>query len=199
TALELAKISEPDEHAGLPDREELATETGDGLQLYDERIESLAVDEMKDIALRTEQAAFDGDARITYSEGAEFGAERGQLALADLEGEAALSPLVTIIDDPRLPAQLGSKPFDGEGVRTRRNVVVGAGVFERFLFDSYFARRMGRRTTGNASRTGDSIGIGGGNRIWEAGEADPAAIIASVEDGLYLTDLMGFGINLTTG
>jgi PmbA protein len=46
---------------------------------------------------------------------------------------------------------------------------------------------------------GDSIGIGGGNRIWQAGESDPAAIVASVQDGLYLTDLMGFGINQTTG
>jgi len=68
-----------------------------------------------------------------------------------------------------------------------------------FLFDSYYARRTGRRTTGNASRSGDSIGVGGGNRIWQAGTSDPAEIVASVPNGLYLTDLMGFGINQTTG
>jgi len=304
TAVDLARISEPDEFAGLPDKHELATDMGAHLQLYDETIESLTVDEMKEIVLRAEQAAFDFDARITNSEGAEFGAERGQLVLAnslgfagsypytaasfsvsviaeepdgkkqsdywfsaermfhrlqppeevgrraasrvvrklggrkihtreapvvwdptmtagllgivtgaasgealfkrstflaDSEGKPALSPLVTVVDDPTLPGQLGSRPFDGEGVRARRNVIVAGGTFRQFLFDSYYARRTGRRTTGNAARMGDAIGIGGGNRIWQAGASDPAEIVASVRDGLYLTDLMGFGVNQTTG
>ena len=304
TAVDLAKISEPDEFAGLPAKEDLATEMGAALQLYDEHIESLGVDEMKDIVLRAEQAAFDFDSRISNSEGAEFGAERGQLALAnslgfggsfpytaasfsvsvladepdgkkqndywfsaermlhrlaspeevgrkaaarvvrrlggrkietravpvvwepsvaaglvgiiggaaagdalfrrstflaDRESDAVASPLVTVVDDPTLPGQLGSRPFDGEGVRTRRNAIVESGAFRQFLFDSYYARRMGRRTTGNASRMGDTIGIGGGNRIMAAGESDAAEIVRSVEDGLYLTGMMGFGVNQTTG
>jgi len=304
TAVDLAKISEPDEYAGLPAKEDLASEMGSALQLYDERIESLGVDEMKEIALRAEQAAFDFDKRISNSEGAEFSGERGQVVLAnslgfagsfpyttaafsvsvladdedgkkqsdywysaehlfhrlasaedvgrqaasrvvrklngrkittrevpvvwdptmtagllgvvvgaangeslfkrstflaDLEGQQALSPLVSITNDSTLPARLGSRPFDGEGVRARRNVIVEGGVFSQFLFDSYYARRTGRRTTGNAVRAGDTIGIGGGNQIWAAGETDPAAIIASVDDGLFLTGLMGFGINATTG
>jgi PmbA protein len=86
TAVELAKISEPDEFAGLPDRDELATDMGTALQLYDERIESLSVDEMRDIVLKAEQAAFDHDKRITNSEGAEFGAERGTTVLANSLG-----------------------------------------------------------------------------------------------------------------
>ena len=67
--------------------------------------------------------------------------------LTESEGKSIASPLVTIIDDATLPAQLASKPFDGEGVRTRRNAIVEAGVFRQFLFDSYYARRTGRRTT----------------------------------------------------
>jgi PmbA protein len=304
TAVELAKISEPDEFAGLPDRDELANDMGSALQLYDERIESLTVDEMRDIVLKAEQAAFDHDKRITNSEGAEFGAERGMFVLAnslgfcgsypysaasfsvqvmaddadgkkrndfwftaerlfhrlaapeevgrraaaravrklgarkaatrevpvvwdprmtaalagivsnaasgealfkratflaDVEGESVAAPIVNIVSDPTLPAQLGSRPFDGEGVSARRNALVHDGVFQQFLFDSYYARRTGRRTTGSAARAGDAITIGGGNLLFEAGATPAADIIASVADGLYLTDLMGFGVNMTTG
>ncbi|MHB8378019.1 MAG: TldD/PmbA family protein, partial [Dehalococcoidia bacterium] len=92
TAIELASISEPDEYAGLPAKEDLATETGSALALYDESIESLSVDEMKDIVLRAERAAFDFDPRVTNSEGAEFGAERGQLVLANSLGFAGTYP-----------------------------------------------------------------------------------------------------------
>jgi PmbA protein len=304
TAVDLAKISEPDEFAGLPAKEDLATDMGASLRLYDERIESLTVEEMKDIVMRAEQAAFDFDARITNSEGAEFGAERGEVVLAntlgfcgsfpytgasftvsvladdvegkhqsgfwfsadrmfhrldapedvgrraasrtvrklggrkittrqapvvwepmmtgalmgivagaasgeslfkrstfltDFEGKPVASPLVTITDDGTLAGKLGSRPFDGEGVAKRRNVIVDGGVFERFMFDSYYARRTGRRTTGSATRAGDAIGIGAGNLIFDAGTTPPDDIIASVDDGLYLTDLMGFGVNQTTG
>ncbi len=304
TAVELAKISEPDEFAGLPDKDELASDMGGALQMYDERIESLTVDEMRDIVLAAEQAAFDFDKRITNSEGAEFGAERGMLVLAnslgfcgsypftaasfsvqvmaddadgkkrndywysaermfhrlsspeevgrraaaravrkigarkvstrevpvvwdptmtaalagaissaasgealfkrstflaESEGQAIATALVSVVSDATLPGQLGSRPFDGEGVRARRNPLVVGGTFQQFLFDSYYARRTGRRTTGSASRSGDAIGIGGGNLLFEAGETPPAEIISSVPDGLYLTDLMGFGTNLTTG
>jgi PmbA protein len=119
--------------------------------------------------------------------------------LADLEGQEIASHQVSIVSDATLPAQLGSRPFDGEGVRARRNPVVEHGVFRQFLFDSYYGRRTGRRTTGSASRAGDAITIGGGNLIFETGTTPAADIIASVEDGLYLTDLMGFGVNMTTG
>jgi PmbA protein len=73
------------------------------------------------------------------------------------------------------------------------------GRFQGFLFDSYYARRTGHRTTGCASRSGDAITIGGGNLLFDSGQTLPEEIIAGVKDGLYLTDLMGFGINMTTG
>ena len=85
-AVELASISEPDEYAGLPDRDALASASQPNLQLYDERIETLTTDEMKDFARRCEQAAFDYDKRITNLDGAEMGVMRSQVALANSLG-----------------------------------------------------------------------------------------------------------------
>ena len=110
--------------------------------------------------------------------------------LAEREGTNVASPLLSIVDDATLEARLGSRPFDAEGVVSRRNQLIKDGVFQGFLFDSYNARRLNATTTGSAGR---------GNLIIEAGETTPEQIIAEVEDGLYLTTLMGFGINFTTG
>ena len=120
--------------------------------------------------------------------------------LADREGDPVASPLLTVVDDPRLPGRLGSRPFDGEGVATRRNVLIQDGVFQSFLFDTYNARRLGRASTGSAVRDVGSLpGIGTGNLIMQPGGRQPEQIIGEVQDGLYLTSLMGFGINITTG
>ena len=125
---------------------------------------------------------------------------RGATFLAGREGEQVASPLLSIEDDPTLPGQLGSRPFDGEGVTTRRNPLLEAGVFRGFLFDCYNARRLNAATTGSAVRdVGGLPAIGSGNLVIAAGETPADEIIADVEDGLYLTTLMGFGINLTTG
>ncbi|MGH9208738.1 MAG: TldD/PmbA family protein, partial [Acidimicrobiales bacterium] len=116
------------------------------------------------------------------------------------EGEQVASPLVTIVDDPTLPGGVGSRPFDAEGVPTRRNLLFNKGVFTQFLFDSYTANRTGHQSTGSAGG-----GVGSmpyprvSNLVLEAGPHTRDAIIASVADGLYLTELMGFGVNLTTG
>jgi PmbA protein len=125
---------------------------------------------------------------------------RRQTFLIDLEGEPIASPLVTVVDDPLMPGRLGSRPFDGEGVTSRRNDLVVAGVFKGFLFDSYTARKVGRRTTGSATRgVGSPPGVGTSNLYMEAGTSSLDEIIGSVQDGLYLTNLMGFGVNTTTG
>ncbi|HWQ27765.1 MAG TPA: metallopeptidase TldD-related protein, partial [Dehalococcoidia bacterium] len=120
--------------------------------------------------------------------------------LADLEGQQVASPLVTLADDPLLPGRLGSRPFDGEGVASRRVPVFERGVFRNFLFDAYHARRLGRRTTGAAGRgvaTPPAPAVS--NFVLEPGDARPEDLYADVDQGLYLTDLMGFGVNLTTG
>ena len=125
---------------------------------------------------------------------------RRQTFLMDLEGEDVASKLVTVVDDPHLPGRLGSMPFDGEGVTTRRNDIVVGGVFRGFLFDSYTARKTGRRTTGSAQRgIASPPGVGTSNTIMQPGSSSYDEILGSVKDGLFITDLMGFGMNITTG
>ena len=120
--------------------------------------------------------------------------------LAGREDETVASPLLTVVDDGTLSGRLASRPFDGEGVVTRRNLLIADGVFQGFLFDSYNARRLDAVSTGSAWRSvGGLPQIGSGNLTIEAGETPPEQIIGEVEDGLYLTTLMGFGINFTTG
>jgi PmbA protein len=125
---------------------------------------------------------------------------RGSTFLAGRIGQPIASNLFTLTDDPTVPGGLGTRPFDGEGVRSKRNVVFNAGVFEGFLFDSYTARRTGNMTTGSAQRSVASLPApGASSLVLAVGDRDPAGIIAEVEDGLYLTTLMGFGFNPTTG
>lgn len=124
---------------------------------------------------------------------------RGASFLIGHEGERVASPLVTIADDATRPGGLGSRPFDGEGLASRRTPLFEAGRFANFLFDTYSARKAGRASTANAARSAASVGVAPSNLSMAAGESDPAAIIAGVERGLYLTDLLGFGENLTTG
>jgi PmbA protein len=120
--------------------------------------------------------------------------------LLDRDGEQVASPLVTLVDDPTLPARLRSRPFDGEGSTSRRNEVLVDGVFRHYLLDTYTARKTGRQSTGNASRgVAGSPSPGTTNFYMPAGTSTPEQIIASVECGLYLTEMMGFGWNITTG
>jgi PmbA protein len=103
------------------------------------------------------------------------------------------------MDHPLLPRGSGSRPFDGEGLAARPNVVVSEGILRTFLCDTYAARKLGRSSTGSAGR-----GLGGGphvstsNFILAAGKT-PAADLEKVEQGLYVTNMMGFGFNAVTG
>ena len=125
---------------------------------------------------------------------------RGATFLANRTGEVIGTPLVTITDDPLLPGRFGSRPFDGEGVTTRRNAIFSAGAFNGFLFDCYTARRTGNQTTGSAQRGIESTpSPGPSNLVFEPGDTPPEEIIAGVANGLYLTTLMGSGFNPATG
>jgi PmbA protein len=116
------------------------------------------------------------------------------------EGQLIASPLVTITDDPLIPRAPGSKPFDGDGLRTRKNSVVENGVLSSVLCDVYSARKLGRQSTGSAGR-----GIGGNpgptttNLVMTAGTMKRDELIRSTGRGLYVTSLMGFGFNPVTG
>jgi PmbA protein len=119
--------------------------------------------------------------------------------LLEREGTRVASDLVHLVDDPLLPRAPGSTPFDGEGLPSRRNVVVDAGTLKMYLLDSYSARKLGRSSTGNASRSGGSIGPTTTNFVMQAGRDARDAIIAETERGLYVTEMMGFGFNAVTG
>ncbi|MGH9720502.1 MAG: TldD/PmbA family protein, partial [Bryobacteraceae bacterium] len=120
--------------------------------------------------------------------------------LAGRLGEKVASENLTVYDDGTLPGLFGTSPFDDEGVPTRRTVVIDKGVLRSYLLNTYTARKLGMKTTGNASRgiTGNA-GIGHGNLFVEKGDETPEKIIGSVRNGFYVTDLMGFGVNVVTG
>jgi len=303
--VELARISAPDEYAGLPSPDDFARASTDGLQLYDERLGSLTTEEKIRMAKACEAAAFAVDSRITNSEGATVTTRSGEVALANSLGFAASypatavalmvevmaddadgkkrndywfsserslhrllepedvgriaakralaqlgavkvptkqvpvvfepmmavrllgdfaacanggalyrgasflagsldtpvgSPLVTITDDPLEPGRGGSRPFDGEGVASRRTALVEAGVFRGFLFDSYTARRAKARTTGSAARGVESLPAPApSNLVFQPGGMPASEVVATVEDGFFVTAVMGQGFNPSTG
>lgn len=121
--------------------------------------------------------------------------------LAGRLGEPIASDLVTIVDDGRLVGGLGSKPFDGEGQPTRKNVLVEHGELRSWLLDSYSARKLGLTTTGNAARgVGSAPSVGTTNLWLEPGDAGTLEdIVAETERGLLVTELIGMGFNPVTG
>jgi len=125
---------------------------------------------------------------------------RHESFLAGKLGEKVASEQFTLIDDGMLPGLFGTSPFDDEGVPSRRTVVIDRGILKSYLLNTYAARKLGMKTTGNASRglTGNA-GIGHGNFFVEKGVQPPERLIAGVTNGFYVTELMGFGVNVVTG
>jgi PmbA protein len=120
--------------------------------------------------------------------------------LTEKLGETIASPLVTLVDDGTLAGAVGSGPHDGEGVATRRNVLIERGVCAMFLYDTYHARRAGTRSTGNAIRGYSSVpGIGFHNLFLEPGSDAPDAILRKAGRGFFMTDQGSFGFNSVTG
>lgn len=125
---------------------------------------------------------------------------RNATFLKDRLGERVASPLLTLVDDGRRRRGLGSRPFDGEGLPTRRNVPLEQGVLRHYLCDSYAARKLGARPHGCARRgVAGGPGVGASNLCFAPGKTPPDEIVAGVERGLYVTDLIGFGIDLVSG
>lgn len=120
--------------------------------------------------------------------------------LAGKLGEKIANECLTVIDDATIPGLFGTSPFDDEGVPSRRTVVIERGVLKSYLLNCYTARKLGLKTTGNASRgvTGNA-GVGYGNLHIENGATAPESLIQGVKAGLYVTELIGHGVNILTG
>ncbi len=124
---------------------------------------------------------------------------RGTSFLRNRLRQRIASAMVTIVDDGTLPAGLGSKPFDGEGLSVGPLALVGAGVLESYLLDTYSARKLGLASTHRAARNGSGVGVATTNLILQPGDASPEDLIRSVRSGFYVTELIGFGVSFVTG
>jgi PmbA protein len=115
-------------------------------------------------------------------------------------GEPVASPLVTLVDDGTLARRVGSSPYDGEGLATRRNVLLDRGRLAMFVYDHYHARRAGLAPTANALRGWSSApGIGFHNLYVEPGDESPEAILRRMGRGFYYDDQGSYGFNGVTG
>lgn len=303
-ALDLARLTTPDPHAGLPDASELGSVSEAELRLYDDAVSRMETEWKIAQATKAEEVALSADARISNSEGASFdsyigsrvfanslgfageyrtsscglsvvpvakqngsmerdywhtaarevsrletpeavgrrAAERAlrrlnprrvptqkvpvifeprtaRMLLGDLFdavnggaiyrhasflagklGEKVASDALTVIDDATMPGLFGSSPFDDEGVASRRTVVIERGVLRSYLLNTYTARKLGLKTTGNASRgLAGNAGVGPGNFYVEPGTRAEGDLIAGVRQGLYVTELIGASANTVTG
>ena len=120
--------------------------------------------------------------------------------LAEREGQLIASKLVNIVDDPLIVRAPGSRPFDGEGLLSRKNVVVDSGILKTFILDTYSAKKLGKQSTGNASRGGGGgVGPSTTNLILQPGQQTAQALLDSSDKAFYVTDMMGMGFNAVTG
>jgi PmbA protein len=125
---------------------------------------------------------------------------RGASFLAGKLGQKVAASGVTVIDDGTMVGGFGTSPFDGEGVPTRRTVVIDEGVLSSYLLNTYTAKKLKLQTTGNASRgLAGTPGIGPGNYFLQPGSRTPQQLIGDVKEGLYVTEFLGMGVNLVTG
>src|ERR1700747_2935253 len=125
---------------------------------------------------------------------------RGASFLAGKLGQKIAGDNVTVIDDGTIPGGFGTSPFDGEGVPTRRTLVIENGMLKSYILNTYTAKKLGLETTANASRgLAGTPGIGPGNYFLQPGKKTPKQIIDDVKEGLYVTEFLGHGANLVTG
>ena len=116
------------------------------------------------------------------------------------EGEPVFARGITIRDDPHRARGVRSRPFDGEGLATASRALVEDGRITGWLMDSASARQLGRAPTGHAVRGhGGSPGVSAGNVLIEPGAVSVAELIGDIADGVYITELIGMGVNGVTG
>jgi PmbA protein len=125
---------------------------------------------------------------------------RGTTFLKDGLGQAVFAAGVTIVDDPLRPGGLRSRAFDAEGVGTERRPLVDQGVLATWLLDCASARQLGLSTTAHAVRDVSSAPSPAPTNAWiEPGGMTPDELISDIKEGLYVTEMLGMGVNLVTG
>ncbi len=125
---------------------------------------------------------------------------RGTSFLKDSLGKQIFNKDVTIIDDPAINRGLGSKPFDGEGVKVEKRELVSNGKLNTWILNTSTAKKLGLKTTGNASRSvGSPPGVSTSNLYMTNGLKSYDDILSSINYGFYATELIGMGVNLVTG
>jgi PmbA protein len=125
---------------------------------------------------------------------------RGTSFLKDQMGAQLFAPGISIVDDPFLVRGLRSRPFDGEGVAPSRRAIIDDGRLTTWLLDLRSARQLGLATTGHAARgTGGPPHPSPSNLALMPGKQTPAELIGEIENGFYVTELMGMGLNGVTG
>ena len=126
---------------------------------------------------------------------------QGASFLKDHLNKQFASSLLTMVDDGTRQRSLGSAPFDGEGVPTKKNILVQNGILKSFIYNTKAASRAGVTSTGNASRGGfNSLpGIGTHNVYLETGKKTQNEIIAKTKKGLFLKEITGYGIDAVSG
>ncbi len=125
---------------------------------------------------------------------------RGTSFLKDKLNQPVFAPGITVIDDPFVRRGLRSRPFDGEGVAPRRRAIIEDGRLTTWLMDLRSARQLGLTTTGHASRgTSAPPSPSAANFHLAGGRKSPAELIGEIDEGLYVVELMGQGVNGLTG
>jgi len=125
---------------------------------------------------------------------------RGTSFLKEKMGERLFPKAINIIDDPHRKRGLKSRPFDAEGIATQKRYLIEDGELKTWIMDLRSARQLGLETTGNASRgTSSPPSPSSSNVYLDAGDRSPADLMADIKDGLYVTELIGFGVNGVTG
>lgn len=128
------------------------------------------------------------------------GVARGTSFLKDSLGQRIFAAGITIVDDPHRHRGLRSRLFDGEGVAGQRRELVADGVLTTWLLDSRSARQLGMKSTGHAGRgTGGPPSPGPTNLYLAPGALTPAELMADIKEGLYVTEMIGMGVNGVTG
>jgi len=119
--------------------------------------------------------------------------------LRDAMGQKIANSSVTVVDDPFIKRNSGSRPFDGEGIAGERMTMVEEGVLQNWYLSTPIANELGLTTNGRGRRSGTQVGAGPTNVFIEPGDKTPEELIAEMGTGLYVTEMIGSGVNMVTG